>query len=64
MIVVSEETGNVSAAIGGNLFRNLDAENLRRKLGFIQNQSVDTDRFRLWRRRQKHVKKTNEASDK
>ncbi len=64
VIVVSEETGNVSAAIGGNLFRNLDAENLRRKLGFIQNQSVDTDRFRLWRRRQKHVKKTNEASDK
>ncbi len=55
VVVVSEETGAVSVAIGGKLFRGLDAENLKRKLGFIQNKSVDTDRFRLWRRRQKDV---------
>lgn len=64
VVVVSEETGNVSVAIGGNLFRNLDAENLKRKLGFIQNRSIDTDRFRLWRRRQKNVQETDEATDK
>ncbi|MCI8280140.1 MAG: TIGR00159 family protein [Lachnospiraceae bacterium] len=64
VVVVSEETGNVSVAISGKLFRNLDAENLKRKLGFIQKHSIDTDKFRLWRRRQKHVKKTDEASGK
>ncbi len=64
VIVVSEETGGVSAAVGGEIFRNLDAENLKRKLGFLQNQSIDTDKFKLWRRRQKHVKKDNEAADK
>lgn len=64
VIVVSEETGGVSAAVGGELFRNLDAENLKRKLGFLQNQSIDTDRFKLWRRRQKHVEKDNKAADK
>jgi diadenylate cyclase len=55
VVVVSEETGAVSVAIGGKLFRNLDAENLKRKLGFVQNKSIDTDRFRLWRRRSKDV---------
>lgn len=64
VIVVSEETGNVSVAVGGKLFRNMDAENLKRKLGFIQNQSIDTERFRLWRRRQKNVKEGNEISGK
>ncbi len=64
VVVVSEETGNVSVAVGGKLFRNLDAENLKRKLGFVQNQSIDTDRFRLWRRRQKNVQENNEISDK
>ncbi len=64
VVVVSEETGNISAAIGGELFRNLDAENLKRKLGFIQNRSIDTDKFRLWRRRRKNGQKTDEASGK
>lgn len=64
VVVVSEETGNVSVAISGKLFRNLDAENLKRKLGFIQKHSIDTDKFRLWRRRQKHVQKTDETSGK
>ena len=62
-VVVSEETGNVSVAIGGKLFRNMDAENLKRKLGFIQNRSIDTDRFKLWRRRQKNVQENDETSD-
>ena len=62
VVVVSEETGNVSVAFGGRLFRNLDAENLKRKLGFIQKNGIDTDRFRLWRRRQKDGKKNDEVS--
>lgn len=63
VVVVSEETGSVSVAFGGNIYRNLDAENLKRKLGFIQNRSIDTERFRLWRRRQKNVQEDNESSD-
>jgi diadenylate cyclase len=63
VIVVSEETGAVSVAIGGKIFRSLDAENLKRKLGFIQKSSIDTDRFKLWRRRQKRVSENDEATD-
>ncbi|MCI8895228.1 MAG: TIGR00159 family protein [Lachnospiraceae bacterium] len=64
VIVVSEETGGVSAAVGGEIFRNLDAESLKRKLGFIQNQSIDTDRFKLWRRGRKRVQEDHKAADK
>lgn len=35
-IVVSEETGRVSIALGGELYRNVDAEFLRNKLAYIQ----------------------------
>ena len=63
-IVVSEETGNVSIAIGGELFRNVDAEYLKGKLNFIRKGAMDVARFRIWKRRLKHVKKTDEASGK
>lgn len=48
-IVVSEETGDVSVAVGGELFRGLDADNLKKKLSYIQNKSLDVKRFRLWK---------------
>ncbi len=48
-IIVSEETGDVSVAVGGELFRNLDADNLRKKLSYIQKKSLDVKRFRLWK---------------
>ena len=63
-IVVSEETGNVSIAIGGELYRNVDAEYLRGKLNFIRKGSMDVARFRIWKRRMKNVQETNETSDK
>lgn len=58
-VVVSEETGSVSIAIGGELYRNIDAEYLKGKLTFIQNRSFDVNRFKLWKGRMKHVKKDN-----
>ncbi|RDU22079.1 TIGR00159 family protein [Anaerosacchariphilus polymeriproducens] len=58
-VVVSEETGSVSIAIGGELFRNIDAEYLKGKLTFIQNRSFDVKRFKLWKGRMRHVKKDN-----
>lgn len=62
-IVVSEETGNVSIAIGGELIRNVDAEYLKRKLNFIRKGSIDVARFRIWKRRMKNVQEIDEASD-
>lgn len=35
-IVVSEETGKVSIALDGELYRNVDAEFLKNKLAYIQ----------------------------
>lgn len=48
-IIVSEETGTVSVAIGGKIIRNLDGDKLRSHLIKIQNKQVDVKRFRLWR---------------
>lgn len=48
-IIVSEETGAVSVAIGGKIIRNIDGEKLRAHLIKIQNKQVDVKRFRLWR---------------
>ncbi len=61
-IVVSEETGNVSIAIGGELYRHVDAEYLKGKLNFIRKGAMDVARFRIWKRRMRHVQKNDEAS--
>ena len=63
-IVVSEETGKVSIAMGGELYRNVDAEFVKNKLSFIQHREKKVSKIELWRRRLKDVKesgkKTNE----
>ena len=56
-IDVSEETGHVSLAVGGELFRNVDSDSLRAKLRFIQRKSIDVKRFKIWRGRQKDERK-------
>ena len=56
-IVVSEETGTVSVASGGDLRRNLTPDELRSQLVLAQDKSQDTGRFRLWKGRvKKHEK--------
>ena len=50
IIVVSEETGKVSVAMGGQLYRNLDQEGLKKKLLQIQKKTINTDRFKRWRK--------------
>ena len=52
-IIVSEETGRVSIAYGGELFRNVDADFLREKLVKLQNKTVDDRKFKLWKGRSK-----------
>ena len=52
-VVVSEETGDVSLAVGGELYRNIDRDSLRKKLAFIQKRTMDVKRFRLWKGKQR-----------
>ncbi len=52
-IVVSEETGRVSIAIGGELYRNVDADFLKNKLSFLQKRDVEVSTWELLKRRLK-----------
>lgn len=54
-IIVSEETGAVSLAVGGNLMRNIDRETLRNKLEDVRRiASVDAKAFKRWKGRLKN----------
>lgn len=53
-IIVSEETGHVSVAYEGNLYRNLDTNGLREKLCMIQNKEQEEKKHRLWKGRAKN----------
>lgn len=55
-IVVSEETGRVSIALGGELYRNVDAEFLKNKLTYLQRREREVSKIELLRRRLKNVK--------
>jgi diadenylate cyclase len=57
-IIVSEETGHVSVTYEGELYRNLDAQELRDKLVMIQNKEVEDNnkKRRLWKGRAKDEK--------
>ena len=62
-IVVSEETGKVSIALDGELYRNVDAEFLKNKLAYIQKREQDTSKVKSWRRRLKDVTKIRTESN-
>lgn len=56
-IIVSEETGRISVAVGGRLYQNVNAEELKEHLASIQDKVVeDTKRGLLWRGRAKNEK--------
>jgi diadenylate cyclase len=57
-IAVSEETGRVSIAIGGELYRNVDADFLKNKLTYLQRREADVTVLELVKRRLKDVKNT------
>lgn len=59
-IIVSEETGKVSVAEGGKLIRNVDGENLKSELVTLQNKTVDSKRFKIWKGRKHNEKDINE----
>lgn len=53
-IIVSEETGHISIASKGKLMRNVSAEQLREQLVILQNKSVETKKFKLWKGKDKN----------
>ena len=40
-IIVSEETGRVSVAVGGELIHDIDADSLRNKLEYLRRRTID-----------------------
>lgn len=62
-IVVSEETGRVSIAIDGELYRNVDADFLRNKLAYLQRREQDVSKIESWKRRLKDAKKARKNTD-
>ncbi|MDO4476192.1 MAG: diadenylate cyclase CdaA [Lachnospiraceae bacterium] len=56
-IIVSEETGAISTAYKGVLERGVSPDLLRRKLTILQNKTVQTRRFLLWKGKAKHEAK-------
>lgn len=60
IVVVSEETGAVSVAQGGQIFRNISEEELRQKLIEIQDKKTEYNRIATWwKGRRKDERKTN-----
>lgn len=56
-VIVSEETGKISVAYDGNLYRNLDGDRLKERLKSIQNKSEEEPKKRiLWKGRLKGEK--------
>ncbi len=62
-IVVSEETGKVSIAMGGELYRNVDADFLKNKLAFLQKREVEVSTWELLKRRLKDAKETKQETN-
>ena len=50
-IIVSEETGKVSVAVG---IHDIDADSLRNKLEYLRRRTIDVKSFKIWRGRLKH----------
>lgn len=48
-IIVSEETGRISVAVGGKLLRNIDGDLLRKKLTEMQGKSGDDTEKKRWK---------------
>jgi diadenylate cyclase len=62
-IVVSEETGNVSIAMKGQIYRDVDADFLRGKLQYVQNRSHELTGLELLKRRFLNGKKDSKNLD-
>jgi len=53
-IIVSEETGAVSVAVGGELIHNMDGDSIRNKLEYMRRKTIDVKSFKRWKGRLKN----------
>lgn len=60
-IVVSEETGHVSIAEEGILYRNVDADFLKDKLNDLRNYKTEPSKLKDWKRRLKDAKQIKQS---
>lgn len=59
-VVVSEETGRVSVATGGNLKRIADGDELRKTLSImVRQEAAGSNRFKIWKGRRKNGRKAD-----
>lgn len=58
-IIVSEETGKVSIAIGGKITRNINADSLRKRLKTLQNKTDDVKKIKSLKGWHKNETKNN-----
>lgn len=56
VILVSEETGYISLAMGGNLIRNIDGEYLKNKLLYAQKKNEDVKKVKFWKGLKRNAK--------
>lgn len=49
-IIVSEETGKISVAYKGQLYRNLNADGLREQLAIVQNKPQEEKKTKFWQK--------------
>jgi diadenylate cyclase len=56
-VIVSEETGKISVAYGGRLYRGVTAEELRTHLTSIQDKVVEEKKRIIWKGRSKNETK-------
>jgi diadenylate cyclase len=63
-IVVSEETGNISVAMKGQIYRDVDADFVRGKLQYVQNRNHEATGLELIKRRFLNGKKDSKNLDK
>jgi len=53
-IIISEETGAVSVAVGGELTHNMDGDSIRNKLEYMRRKTIDVKSFKRWKGRLKN----------
>ncbi len=59
-VIVSEETGRISIAMGGKLVRNLDGDSLKERLRMIQDKPMEEKKRKRWKGREKNGKEIDQ----
>lgn len=59
-VIVSEETGKISVAYDGNIYRDLNGDTLKERLTLVQNKIYEEKKIKLWKGRSKNEKEINE----